>query len=144
MRAMDTMRNTIGIGILAVIVLGVLPVVANASGSGGLGGGRSFGGSLDSPRQTDPAYEQGKAVFKGRIKEYGEVKYCLISTEAENGVAKIKRKSLKPFKGQTAQVLADALRFCDDNSTVPNKVLTRDDFLYLIYYLNKRYRLKLT
>lgn len=127
--------------IVYVLSLCLLPSLAFASGSVGPSVGRGFGGSYDG---TDPVYEQGKAVFKGRIKEYGKVKYCLASDDSETGAVKIKRKSMKRYKEQRVQELLKDLRFCDEESGALLQVLSREHLQYLVYYLNKRYRLKLT
>lgn len=119
----------------------LLPFAVLASGSAGPNVGRGFSGDYDG---TDPVYEEGKAVFKGRIKEYGKVKYCLASAESETGAVKIKRKSMKRYKKQSVQVLLKDLRFCEQDSGNLLQVLSREHLQYLIYYLNKRYRLKLT
>lgn len=112
------------------------------SGSAGPDVGRAFGGSHQN--RTDPIYEQGKAVYKGRIKEYGKVKYCLVPQEPETAAVKIKRKSMKRYKKQSVTALVKDLRFCGQDSAKVTQVLSREHLSYLVYYLNKRYRLKLT
>ncbi len=131
----------IRVQLVSLFSLCLMSSLAMASGSAGPDVGRAFGGSYD---RTDPVYEQGKAVFKGRIKEYGKVKYCLTSADAETGVVKIKRKSMKRYKQQSVQVLLKDLRFCEQESGELLQILSREHLQYLVYYLNKRYRLKLT
>lgn len=137
----DTVMKRFCLRFAGVLCL-CLPTLVIASGSAGPGVGRTFGGGYES--RTDPVYEQGKAIFKGRVKEYGKVKYCLASAEAETGAIKIKRKSMKRYKKQSVQALVNDLRFCEQESGKLIQVLSREHLSYLVYYLNKRYRLKLT
>lgn len=113
-----------------------------ASGSGSYSGGSSAGGG--SQKKTDPIYEYGKKLFKGKVKKYSKVKFCLVDDTQESGVKSIKGKTIKPFKGQSYQQLAEQLRNCDDGTQTGLSILERDDMLSLLYFLNKRYRLKLS
>ncbi len=138
----ETMKRPFCLQLVSVFSLCLLSTWVIASGSAGADVGRAFGGGYES--RTDPIYEQGKAVYKGRIKEYGKVKYCLVSAESETGAIKIKRKSMKRYKKQSVQALVNDLRFCEQESGKLTQVLSREHLSYLVYYLNKRYRLKLT
>ncbi|WP_086931784.1 hypothetical protein [Agarilytica rhodophyticola] len=110
-----------------------------ASGSGSFGYGRQE----PVQRITDPAYEYGKALFKGRNKKYKKVKFCTVSEEAESGVTKIKGKTMKPFRKSTYQKVASTLRNCAQPDQAAHQLLTNDDLFALVYYIDKRYRLKL-
>ena len=122
--------------------LSLLPFFALASGTGGLGVNRGLD-SIDFSRQTDPYYEQGKAIYRGKVKEYKGIKYCLFAPDQETKTTKIKSKTIKPFKGSKLQEFAKQLRSCDNFEEYTVTLLSRDDMLILLYYLNKRYKLKL-
>ena len=114
----------------------------NTQASGGYGGG--YGGGNNFPvQQTDPVYEHGKAVFKGRISAYKDIDFCIITTNDELGFAKIKRKTIKHLKKTSYQKVAENLVSCDSTKQLIYQLITREDMAAVIYYLNKRYKLKL-
>lgn len=139
--------------VLFLTIILTSPVSASGSGSyggggrggydGGYGGGRGHGGASGynySP--VDQAYEDGKSLYDGRNKTYGKIKYCVTS---ENGAEKIKinDSSIKPYKGGTLANLATNLYNCDVPDTAIGSILSQSDFQHVLYYLNKRYDLKL-
>lgn len=123
----------------------LLMTASLAFGSGGYSGGGFSSGSQNLPqRQTDPLYEHGKAVFKGRTTNTKGVDFCLTSSQSEEGFTKIKRKSIRPFKGTSYQLMAEGLVDCNKPESSLIQTLTRDEMLTLIYYLDKRYKLNLS
>ena len=125
--------------ITAFVLISMTMVSAHASG------GFSGGGRLQTPQQVvDPLYEQGKAVFSGKTRSRSEkVDYCVVApggTEAE----KLKRKTVKPFKRASARQFALSLHDCDMPETKIAEILSQEDFRAVVYYLNKRYKLRLT
>lgn len=112
-----------------------------ASGGGGGGGGFS-GGSYNSPqaRPVDQTYELGKAIYTGRAKGEPSLEYC-IAVEGEK--LPLKRKSVKVFKDSTYNEFANNLYNCEEPDQLVAETLTRDSLLYVVYYLNKRHKLKL-
>lgn len=114
-----------------------------ASGGGGYGGG--FSGSGVNSRSVDRLYEAGKSIAKGRNKTYGKLKICVVDTQTEElEKVKIKSKTMKPYKGKTLVELANNLYDCENPEQPIFKVLSRDDMNLVLYYLNKRYKLKLS
>ena len=116
-----------------------------ASGGGGYGGGGGFGGgtgtSFQRP-QVDQTFEIGKAIFKGRQSGVPQITYCVAS---DDGVKlPVKSKSIRPFKKTSYQNLSDNLYNCDVPDTLVSDELSRDNLLYVLYYLNKRYKLSLS
>jgi len=89
---------------------------------------------------VDQAYEAGKAVYTGRKSGTPKLSYCL--REGEQFVA-LKRKTIKQHKKGSYSSLAANLVNCDDPSFSVKEQLGRQDFLYVLYYLDKRYKLKL-
>ena len=112
---------------------------ASGGGGGGYGGG-SIGGSSSRQIQIDNTYETGKAIFNGRRDSSPKLSYCVTS---DDEVVKIKSRSLKAYKNTTYDNLAQNLYICDRPDTLVGLELTRDDLLYVLYYLNKRYKLSL-
>lgn len=116
--------------------------VAFASGGGGGGGGGSYSGGAPK-RVVDQNYETGKNIFRGRNDLYADLKIC-VNDSATSEVVKISRRSLKPYKGSTVSDFAANLVDCnaEERVQITDKVAIEDMNLVL-YYLNKRYRLKL-
>ena len=98
-------------------------------------------GSTEVPqRVVDPIYESGKSVYTGRSKSAPKLSYCLGSGES---AVKVKRKSIKSFKKASFSELAKNLYSCDVPDQTIKSQLERKDFLHVLYYLNKRYKLNL-
>ena len=128
--------------LLLALLLTFSTSIAFASGGYGGGGGYS-GGSSSAPRATpkDQVYEYGKALYKGRIKAVGKVPMCFKTNE---GVVKVKKSTLKPYKASSYQELANQLYLCDQPDQAVSTKLNGKQLGYVIYYLNKRYKLNLT
>lgn len=128
----------------AIVLISAVLLSASALASGGYGGGGGYsGGSGFKSRPVDQAYEYGKSVYKGRNKAYGKIKYCITSEDGAEKV-KLKRGSLKPYKGGTFADLAGNLYNCDAPDTAIKDILSLNDLQHVLYYLNKRYKLKLS
>ena len=112
-----------------------------ALASGGGGGGGFSRGSYNPPRVTDQNYELGKSIYLGRNKNIPKVKYCV-----DNGTEKVKVKgsTLKPFKKKSQKELASKLYDCNDPETLIFTKIGSNNLAYAMYYLNKRYKLRLT
>lgn len=124
--------------ILIAGLVSVFSLTAAASGSTG-------GHYRNLPKvQTDPVYEKGKKLFKGRTKAYGKVKFCFLDEEKAGAVKKIKRSTLKAYKGKKYNDLAKALYRCDDTSKAIYQVLNRDDLFIYLYFVNNRFKLHLS
>ena len=91
-------------------------------------------------RVVDPTYESGKAVYTGRKHATPKLSYCL---KGEEGVVKVKRKTIKQFKKSSYSELAKSLYQCDTPDSTIKSQLESKDFLHVLYYLNKRYKLNL-
>ena len=108
------------------------------------GGGGSYGGTTSLPAvQTDPWYERGKLIYSGRSKSYKGIKYCL-KTDQSTELLAIKSKVMKPYKKKTYNDLAADLYNCKVPTQQAASFLKEKDILALVYYLNKRYKLKLS
>ena len=129
------------IRVMVVLMAALFSTAILASGSGGYGGDTRF---KNTPRQTDPVYEHGKAIFKGRSANYKKVKFCLKDDEKAEGFKKIKSRNIKPFKETSYEEISQHIVICDNPEQLARQLLSREDILALIYYLDKRYRLKLS
>ncbi len=140
--------------IIATLLLSIcLLPNASASGAGGGGAGSTYSTNRLPPRQddqlrtpqrqrqVDQVYETGKAIFLGRQAGVEKLSYCV---KVDGELKPIKRKSVKKFKKTTYNELAQNMFNCDQPETKIATQLSRDDFLYVVYYLNKRHRLKLS
>lgn len=129
-------KRFLNVSLIAVTLL-LGNSVAMASGS--YGGGRSYD-TTPQVRQVDQTYETGKAIYKGRASSAGKLKYCV---EVDNEIVPLKRKSLKPFKNASYNDVANKLYNCDSPETKIAEQLSKDEMLYVLYYLNKRFKLNL-
>ncbi len=121
---------------IATLLLSILSSTVMASGS--YGGGRSYDRS--EPKQIDQTYETGKALFKGRGSSAGKLNYCI---SVGDELLPVKRSSLQNYKNSSYNDVANQLFNCDQPDTKIAEQLTKDELLYVMYYLNKRFKLKL-
>jgi len=98
----------------------------------------SGGGYGNSRKAVDHIYELGKAVFQGRRGE--KINFCI-----DNGTEKVKLKgrSAKQYKGQSADDFFAALYDCNQPDTQVAATVKDENAYALVYYFNKRYRLNL-
>ena len=130
--------------ILTLPLLICLLFAATAQASGGGGGSYSSGSFPKAKaRQTDHTYEHGKAIFHGRAANHKGVNFCVLSTKSKSGFAKVKRKTVKHLKKTSYLRVAENLVTCDDSKQPIQQLLTRGEVNAVVYYLNKRYKLKL-
>jgi len=110
-----------------------------ALASGGYSGG-SGGNYNRQAKPVDQTYEVGKAIFKGRKSGEPSLEYCVLS---DGEKVPLKRSSVQEFKNSTYDEFAKSLFQCDKPESLVSEGLTRDSLLYVLYYLNKRHKLKL-
>lgn len=108
--------------------------------SGSYGGTGRISGS-NNVRKVDQIYEVGKAIYSGRLKDTAKLDYC-VNTGTE--IVALSRKTIKPYKKKSRQALFENLYNCDNTEKIVAHELGADKVSYLIYYLGKRYKLKLT
>lgn len=125
----------------AVVFSGSAFASGGGGGGGGGFGGGSFGGGAPQPRPVDQTYEVGKAIYNGRTDNAPKLSYCVRNEEGE--MVPLKGKSAKQYKRSTFNDFANALYNCDVPENRIAQELEREDFLYVLYYLDKRHKLKL-
>lgn len=127
----------------ALISLALAAPSVWASGSGGYGGGGSYRQPSSSApvRKVDQTYEYGKALFQGRISGVEKREFCV---DVDGEKVALKRSSVKNYKGGSYQELANALYDCNQPEQKIGLDMSSDNFQFVLYYLNKRYRLKLS
>ncbi len=108
---------------------------ALASGGGGFGqGGNQY-------KSVDQQYELGKSYYKGRLPDGSKLSYCIKSS---NGLAKLSRKSVKPFKKGPAANFVNSLYNCNAPDQKIAELFDDAEGSAVLHYLNKRFKLRLT
>ena len=123
------------------IAISILLSSPFAAASGGYGGG-GYGGSSSSsytPPPVDERYEYGKALFKGRVRNIKSVKLCM---DYKGKQKKMSKKTLKPYKGRNRDEVISKIYVCNSSDTAFTDVFQRSEQLDILYYFNKRYKLK--
>ena len=131
-----------------LLVVGLGPIAAStASASGSSGGGFSGGGfsgsssrQANAPKQVDEVYEFGKAVYLGRAPGTTKIKYCV---NVDGKTKKIRGRTLRPYKGSEQLEFANALVNCEQPEQLALAGVEKEQVAYVLYYLNKRYKLDL-
>ncbi len=130
---------------LMVLSLILLSSSTFASTGGGFGNpGNS--GRYTNTNSIDQVYEAGKKIYTGRNKAYGKLKFCVVDSESTEKLKlklKLKRSTLKPYKGKSLLNLLTDLYNCDMPEQQIINILSTKDMYLILYYLNKRYKLKL-
>lgn len=126
---MKQLTLTLGATLLVASAMG--PTASFASGAYSTGGARP----------VDETYEYGKSVYLGRAKGTEKIKYCV---SVDGKPEKLKRKHLKPYKNGSTRAFAEALVDCDNPERLALTTVQPDQVPVVLYYLNKRYKLKLS
>ena len=103
-----------------------------------------FSGRAESHKrnyEVDEAYELGKSVYHGREQGVPSFSYCITTAEGEK--KKLKRKTIKSYKNTTFSKLASNLYNCKALDKHIKTDLPKSEFLHVLYYLDKRYKLNL-
>ena len=90
---------------------------------------------------VDEAYELGKSVYLGREQGVPSFSYCITTAEGEK--KKLRRKTIKSYKNTTFSKLAINLYNCKALDNHIKTGLPKSEFLHVLYYLDKRYKLNL-
>jgi len=102
------------------------------------GGGGSFNSS--SGRSIDKTYELGKSFYKSRQADGSKLAYCV---QTGDDLKKLSRRTVKPFKNGSVSKFVDSLYDCADPNTKIADVVPESQGDAILYYLNKRYKLRL-
>ena len=123
---------------LSLALVGVLALTGTAVSVASGGGG--FHEDASSQPKVDKQYELGRSYYKARQPDGSKLKYCV---KSEKGLKKLSRKSVRPFKKKLKSQFFESLYSCNkpQNRIVDLIAEGRSDAI--LYYLNKRYRLKL-
>ena len=122
------------ISLLSFVLAALVSGGAFASGSS-----YNYGYSAPKPKPVDTRYEYGKTIYQGRAHNLGRINFCI--NDGEN-LTPVKASSLRPFKRGSTRNLSSSLYNCDTNRKVSDTVNSRD-LSYVVYYLDKRFRLHL-
>lgn len=102
------------------------------------GGGFNTGGF--SSQRIDQQYELGKSYYKSPQANGTRLEYCI---KNDSGLSKLSRKSVKRFKNGTVSSFVDSLYNCADPAAKIADVVPDDQGDAILYYLNKRFKLRL-
>jgi len=116
------------------LCLALISPLASASSGGG------FDQSGFSQRKIDQQYELGKSFYKSRQADGSRLEYCV---KGDKGLKKLSRRSAKPFKKGPASAFVDSLYSCADSSLKIADAVSDDQGEAILYYLNKRFKLRL-
>jgi hypothetical protein len=115
---------------------------SNTLAFGPTGGMASMGKSnTRSMLRVDEYFLSGKKIVASRNTSIGKIKLCL---KADDDAVKLKRKTLKPYIGVTTDHFINSIHECDKPEVPIIERLGDDNTAYVVYYFNKRYKLKLT
>ena len=109
--------------------------LAFASGGGG------FDQSGFSQSRIDQQYETGKSYYKSRQADGSRLEYCIKNND---NLRKLSRGSVKPFKKGPASAFVDSLYSCGDPTLKIADAVPDGQGEAILYYLNKRFKLRLT
>ena len=109
--------------------------IVSASGGGGI----DSNNTSTQPR-VDRLYEEGKSYYKAKLADGTRLEYCI---KSDNGLTKLSRKSVKPFKRGSSTEFVNSLYSCADPNLKITDVVSANQGDAILYYLNKRFRLKL-
>jgi len=111
--------------------------------SGAFASGGSYNYGYDAPKPkpkpVDTRYEYGKTIYQGRATNIGKIKFCVNDGEA---ISPVKTSTLRPFKRTSVRNLTSNLYNCE-TSQKASETISSKDLSYIVYYLNKRFRLRL-
>jgi hypothetical protein len=97
-------------------------------------------------RLSNSAYILGKSIYQGRGKKVPGLGICLSVYDEETDAAKavrLSRKELRPFRGQHITALTSRLVDCEAPTSQVALILSRTEFRALVYFMNKKFRLRL-
>jgi len=127
------MKNTLRILVPALSLFASATVLASG------GGGFSAGGN--SNQRVDQQYELGKSYYKSRLADGSKLEYCV---KGDSGLKKLSRRSAKQFKKGSVSAFVDSLYNCDSPDQKIADLVSDEQGNAILYYLNKRYKLRLT
>ena len=112
----------------------ILSPLAMASGGGGFGQGGY------SQKKVDQQYQLGRTYYKAKQADGSTLTYCI---KKGDSVSKLSRKSVKPYKRGTVSAFVDSLYSCDNPELTISELVDDNQGEAILYYLNKRFKLKL-
>ncbi|MBT8149077.1 MAG: hypothetical protein KJO24_04055 [Gammaproteobacteria bacterium] len=89
----------------------------------------------------DPNYRAGREIYLGRG-PHPRYRYCL-AQDADAPRLKLSRKNLKPYRGLPVTEFVQVLYDCDEPQVQVLGKLPKQQAGLVVYYLHKRYKLRL-
>jgi len=135
-----------------VVPLAVLPILFSAGQASpdppiGVPPNLLDQGAFNSSGLTlDDAYALGRSIYSGRYRKRRGVEVCLNMSRGSDeppSAAEPSRDVLKLFVGVPILVLTTRLVDCNEPKSQLALVLSRNEFRALVYFMNKRFHLRL-
>ena len=130
-------KNFMRLHLLSVTTLCVLMISPLAIAPGGGG----FDQSSFSQNRVDKQYETGKSYYKSRQADGSRLEYCV---KTDDKLKKLSRSSVRPFKKGPASAFIASLYSCANPELKIAEVVPDDQGDAILYYLNKRFKLRLS
>lgn len=121
------------IAIIAFSAIALSPLAVASSGGG-------FDQSGFSQKRVDQQYELGRAYYKASQADGTQLEYCVKNGDS---LKKLGRRSVKPFKKGPASDFIASLHSCADPSLKIADAVGDEQGQAILYYLNKRFKLRL-
>ena len=121
------------------ILVATLALTASSTLLASSGGGFNTGGF--SSQRIDQQYELGKSYYKSPLADGTRLEYCV---QDGSELKKLSRKSVRPFKNGPVSNFVSSLYNCADPATKIADAVPADQGDAILYYLNKRFKLRLT
>ena len=132
------MRKNI-LALLTASTIGASALVVSQGAVASNGGGFNQGGF--SQQRIDQLYELGKSYYKSPQANGSRLEYCVKNGDS---LSKISRKSVSRFKRGPASEFVNSLYSCSDSSLKIADAIADGQGEAVLYYLNKRFKLRLT
>lgn len=125
---------------IAIAIVITIAPAPTALASGGAGGSLSNNGGSPVPRKVDEVYEFGKALYLGRGPSSQKIRYCVL---VDGAPKKLRLRNVRRYRSASQLDFANALYDCDNPEQRALLKIKKEEVAYVLYYLNKRYRLEL-
>ena len=120
------------------VCIPLLGLFVSASVLASSGGGFNTGGH--SSQRIDQQYELGKSYYKARQADGTQLQYCIKDNDS---VKKLSRRSVRKFKNAAATDFVNSLYNCAAPDQKIVDLVNEEQGTAVLYYLNKRFKLRL-
>ena len=131
------------LGTAAIIFLAVVSTsISTSVFAVGVGGISEFEKEILGIRKpVDKYFELGESHYKSPLADGSRLEYCVPT--AESGLKKISRRSVRSFRNGPKSRFVNKLLHCSDPSVKIVEIVPAEETDAILYYLNKRFKLRL-